>query len=454
MDFGLGTKTAYVYGLGTTGKGAARALQQAGVQVAVWDDRFWESVDANLPFDAVSPMKIDWKTVGALIKSPGISMETPVVQAALAAGVPVMGDVDLLARREKNNAVSFIGITGTNGKSTTTALIGHILKESGRKVAVGGNIGTAALQLPELPSGGIYVLELSSYQLDMMRELRVDGGVFLNLTPDHLARHHTMEGYLAAKMRLFQLAKPDATRVLGVDQPCLADVAASGDYTTVAVRPENQAQANVSVRDGAIWRGGEAQLTLADFPHLPGPHNAQNIACALALLVPRWVTLPQFIKATQSFKGLPHRLEDVATVAGIRFVNDSKATNGDSAVYALQSFPHIYWICGGQPKTDGLGDCVQHLEAVRAAFTIGEAGADFAHELKSRNVPAFVSGTLEKAVADAFATARTEGIEHAVVLLSPAAASWDQFRSFEHRGDVFVNLVRALSDAARSHGGH
>lgn len=445
--FGFGGKIAYVYGLGTTGKGTAQALMDAGVRVVVWDD---SPEREKSGFEVKSPTAIDWAQVGGVVKSPGIGMQAELVQMAVAKGVPVISDVDLLWRREGMSGANFIGITGTNGKSTTTALVGHILREAGKKVAVGGNIGAAALTLPELPVGGVYVLEFSSYQLETLRELKVDGGMLLNLTPDHLARHGTMDNYLAAKLRLFELANPGAVQVLGVDQPMLQDLARKGGFTTVSVQGgthNNGPAADFTVRDGAVWHSGKRELELG-FEHLPGPHNAQNVACAYALLVPRWVSHAQFVAGAKSFKGLPHRLERVATVAGVQFINDSKATNGDSTVYALQSFENIYWICGGQPKTDGLGDCVKHLEAVRAAFTIGEATEAFAKDLEEHEVPVFKCYTLEAAVREAFAAARSEGMKGAVVMLSPAAASFDQFRNFEHRGDVFVNLVQNLVTAA------
>jgi UDP-N-acetylmuramoylalanine--D-glutamate ligase len=320
-------------------------------------------------------------------------------------------------------------------------------------VAVGGNIGEASLSLPPLLSDesgrqGVYVLELSSYQLEMTNELAVDGGIFLNLTPDHLTRHGTMENYCATKYKLFQLAQHGATLALGVDQPILRELTLRSDFVGLTVNAglgENTAAADYMVRAGALWRGLDKLMALDDLPHLQGPHNAQNVACAYALLVPRWVTAAQFAAAAKSFRGLPHRLEKVGVVEGVDFVNDSKATNGDSAVYALQSFKNIYWICGGLPKSDGLGACVDHLGAVRAAFCIGVAAAEFARALEARGVVVFRCGTLDVAVREAFATARTENLSPATVLLAPAAASQDQFRNFEHRGDVFVNCVQALA---------
>lgn len=445
--YGFGTKTVYVYGLGTTGRATAQALLDAGVDVIVWDDQLAaQGANEEKMFVAKAPDTVAWDKIAAVVKSPGIPITAELVKLAVTNNVAVMGDVDLLWRRDGESGASFIGITGTNGKSTTTALVGHILRESGFKVAVGGNLGTAALALPELPRNGVYVLELSSYQLETLQDMQADGVLMLNLTPDHLARHGDMAGYLAAKMRLFDHAKAGAVQVMGVDQPVLRDVAERGGITTVSVGHK----ADYEVRDNGIYHGADLMMELTDLPHLPGPHNAQNIACALALLVPRWVTLAEFKIAVRTFKGLPHRLEKVSTVAGVTFVNDSKATNGDSTVYALQSFKNIYWICGGLPKTDGLGACVEHLGAVRAAFTIGDATEAFADELTTHNVPSFKCRVLEVAVREAFAAARTEGLEDAVVMLSPAAASMDQFRNFEHRGDTFVNLVQGLATMEQS----
>ncbi|TKW60654.1 MAG: UDP-N-acetylmuramoyl-L-alanine--D-glutamate ligase [Blastochloris viridis] len=439
--YGFGHKAVMVYGLGSSGRATALALQDAGVEVFVWDDNddFNSSPDANL-FSVRAPDAVDWTRIGALVKSPGISLETPLVRAALAHKVPVMTDVDLLYRRDNSNGAAFIGITGTNGKSTTTALIGHILRVCGYKVAVGGNIGTPALALPELPKNGVYVLELSSYQLETLTDLQVDGALLLNLTPDHLARHGTMEAYLAAKLRLFDLAKAGAVQVMGIDQPLLRGQAETRGVTTVSVTGVG----DYMVTEGKLTHGLDTLMPLEDLEHLPGPHNAQNVACAYALLVPRWCTPAEFRDACKSFKGLPHRLEKVGKVGDVLFVNDSKATNGDSTVYALQSFANIYWICGGLPKTDGLGACINHLGAVRAAFTIGQATEDFADTLVQHNVPSFKCHTMDVAVREAFAAARSEGLEDAVVLLSPSAASMDQYRNFEHRGDTFVNLVQGL----------
>lgn len=435
-----------VYGLGGSGRAAVEKLADSGQQVWAWDDG-----EATLPPELLArsnvqqrqPTGADWPDVQAVVKAPGIAMAVPLIAAAQEFGVLVLGETDLLWRRERASGAVWLGVTGTNGKSTTTALIAHVLRAAGKRVAVGGNLGIPALNLPEVGQGGFYVLELSSYQLEMLQELSVDGAIFLNLTPDHLDRHSTMMGYRAAKLRLFDLAQASATKVLGVDQPMLQEIAAASGAVTMASQGSD---ADFTVREGQIFHANSAQLTLSDFPNLPGPHNAQNIMAAYALLVPRWLNAEQFSAGVKSFKGLPHRLEKVGTLGGIRFINDSKATNGDSAVFALQSYPHIYWICGGKPKTDGLGACLNALQNVRAAFTLGEAGPAFAAAINARNTPAFECHIMARAVQEAYAAARTEGLEGAVVLLSPAAASYDQFRNFEHRGDVFANCVRQLAE--------
>lgn len=432
-DYGFdATRAVLVYGLGESGLAVVRALQVADVVVWAWDDGM-----ARLPADLaegpnavrlVPPAQVDWQQVQAVVKAPGIPMVAALVQAADANGVPVLGELDVLYRREQASGAVWLGVTGTNGKSTVTALLAHVLQTAGKTAVAGGNLGVAGLALPRVGKDGFYVLELSSYMLEMQRELAVDGGIWLNLTPDHLARHGTMEAYYAAKARLFATAKPDATLVVG-------------DANLVAGRFGSLAEAGVRQPVQVATRLPEGAPAL---PNLPGPHNAQNVACAYALLVPRWLDAAAFWRGVGSFKPLPHRLQEVAVVAGVRLVNDSKATNGDSAVPALRSYPHIYWICGGQAKTDGLGATVGALDAVRGVFTVGQSGPDFAAELRAKGLPVTECGTLDVAVRAAFAAAVAEGLPGATVLLSPAAASWDQFASFAHRGEAFVAAVRAL----------
>lgn len=460
--FGLGEKPVWVLGLGKTGASVVQALRAAGHVVWGWDDNEAARAEAMLDWAVEAP---DWREVGAVVKSPGISMENARVVAAVAAGVPVLGDLDLLYRREQARGMGavFLGITGTNGKSTTTALVAHILAESGYPVAVGGNLGTGALALEAGESAAglppVYVLECSSYQLELVQELAVDAGVVLNLTPDHLERHKTMEAYAALKMKLLDLAKPDATRVVGVNQQILLDLAVARraavvDVETVRVGEDEEATWRVDAQ-GVLWTLGLKVVDLAQFGNLPGPHNWQNMAAAWAL-VRRWVVLEDFIRAVKSFEGLPHRLKavrrmPVPTPAGggeVVWVNDSKATNGDSTVPALESFAHIVWLCGGLPKSDGLGETVNHLHNVCDVVTLGQSGEAFALELEALGERVVRCETLEQAVPAAWELAKAlvaEGMTPVHVLLSPAAASWDQFTSFEHRGEVFEGLVRGLS---------
>jgi UDP-N-acetylmuramoylalanine--D-glutamate ligase len=442
------TKAVLVHGLGLTGTAVAAELARRGVKVLAWDDKPENraSLPAGVELASATP---DWSTIEAVIKSPGISMTHGLVKAAQAAGVAVMGDMDLLWRREQGRGTKFIGITGTNGKSTTTALVGHILKNAGVPVAVGGNIGEPVLGLPKLPEGGWYVLEMSSFQLETLAELKVDGGLLLNLTPDHLDRHGDMEGYLATKLRLFKLAQENAVKVLGIDSAPLKQLVRKGGFTSVSVTGE---LASYQVDDaGELWRGDKLMGDVSVFERLPGAHNWQNIACAYALLKGlKLVSDAEFFTGVQTFTGLPHRLERVRQIdtsfGNVGFINDSKATNGDSVVPALKSFGDIFWICGGRPKSDGLDGVINAgvLGSVRAAFTIGEAGHDFAMALRGQGVQAYECGTLDKAIRDAYAAARQSGLEKPVVLLSPACASYDQFRNYEQRGEAFAKIVRGL----------
>lgn len=441
-SLGFTGKKVYVYGLGSSGKVTALALLEDGADVYVWDDR-----EANRPLEMdgfsrlkfAAPEEVDWPRLTALIKSPGIPMEMPVVQQALENNVQVLGDIDLLYRREPE--ATFIGITGTNGKSTTTALVTHVLERQGYEVACGGNIGKPALSLPELGKDGIYVLELSSFQLEMLQETHFAAMLCLNLTPDHLDRHGDMAGYLAAKMRIFQHAGKDDTKVMGVDQDVIAKAAATmPDAVTVSVEGK-PATLNVA-RNGKLMQEGRQLADLSYFDNLPGCHNWQNIACAFAL-TSKWLEPDQFFSGVRTFVGLPHRMEKVREIGRIRCVNDSKATNGEAAVRALQSFDHVYWVVGGKPKDGGLAPCIAHLDKVRAAFVIGEATDDFAETL-SQHVPTFRCYNMETAVREAYTTAVREELDGAHIVLAPACASYDQFNSFEHRGDVFASLCRQL----------
>jgi UDP-N-acetylmuramoylalanine--D-glutamate ligase len=378
-----------------------------------------------------------------------------VVELAQAVGVPIVGDVELFARAV--NALSptvrpkVIGITGTNGKSTTSALIAHILTACGKDARLGGNIGRAVLDLPPIHAGAYYVLELSSYQLDLTRSLRCDVAVWLNLSPDHLDRHGDMKGYLTAKKRILMNQGAQDWAVIGADDPYCArvctELTAAGGRQVAAIS-SGQALANgVCVVGGRVYDAlsGRAQAAMDQdqAPALPGRHNGQNLAAAYAAarvlgLAPRAIA-----DAIASFPGLEHRLERAGTVKGVRFVNDSKATNADAAAQALSVYPRIYWIAGGQAKEGGIAPLARYMPQVAKAYLIGEAAYDFASFLDGKAAYA-IMGDLESAVRRAYADAAAAREPDPVVLLSPACASFDQFKDFEDRGRAFKRAVASL----------
>jgi len=448
MDLFAGKKI-FVYGLGKTGSTAAFALQQAGANVLVWDDKPEESASVTQEYRLQDPKTVDWSTVHILVKSPGIPLTAPGIAAAMKADVPVVSDVDLLASRSPD--ANYICITGTNGKSTATALVGHILENSGTLTATGGNLGTPSLSLPWLGDEGTYVLELSSYQLETLSFLTPSVGVLLNLTPDHLERHGSIDKYLQAKLKLFaameDVGANSGVKIMGIDQPILAKAAAkikdqNIDLITVSV---TGLDADISVNSrGILFDTGKKILDLSAFYGLPGQHNWQNVACAWAALRHQ-ITAKQFAAGLKSFRPLPHRMERVCRTKTMTFINDSKATNDEAAAFALKSFDNIYWICGGRPKAGRvLPNCLENLKNVRAAFVIGDAETAFTETLSKVDLPVFTCGNLEKAVREAYASALQEGLPRVHILLSPACASFDQFASFEHRGDVFSSLAREI----------
>nr|WP_083854502.1 UDP-N-acetylmuramoyl-L-alanine--D-glutamate ligase [Pseudoroseomonas cervicalis] len=369
-------------------------------------------------------------------------------EAARAAGVPVLCDAELLYRavRAAGSAARFVGITGTNGKSTTTALLHHLLARAGRAVAVGGNLGPAAIGLPILNQDGIYVLEMSSYMLERLAELRFDLGLMLNLTPDHIDRHGDMPGYAAAKAHLFDRQGGGDLAIIGMDDewgPRFAEGRAARVVPISGHAPQ----------PGGVWAEGrllrDDQGPIADLDRaaaLPGAHNAQNAAAAVAAALALGLGRAEIAAGLASFPGLPHRQERVGTRAGILFVNDSKATNADSAAPALASYGRVVWIAGGVPKQGGIEALAPLFPRIARAVLIGQAAEAFAATLARHGIPAELAGTLEAAVPAAFAAARAEGA--GTVLLSPACASFDQFSGFEARGDAFRALVAALPEDA------
>ncbi|MGQ3070554.1 MAG: UDP-N-acetylmuramoyl-L-alanine--D-glutamate ligase [Ferrovibrionaceae bacterium] len=444
---GFENRDVVVFGLARSGIAAAKALIAGGARVHAWDDGAAgreRAVAAGL--DLTDWRGLDLAGMAAVVLAPGVPLTHPqpheLVVAAKAAGVPVIGDIELFVGAIDPSRL--IGITGTNGKSTTTALIGHVIKAAGLPVAVGGNIGTAVFDLPALPMRGAYVVELSSYQLDLTPSWTARVGVLSNITPDHLDRHGDMAHYAEVKSHIFHRV---GTAVCGVDDDYCRAIAARLDGNLVSVSVGGTAQ--VSVRDGVLHDGPDVVLDLKLLPALPGAHNWQNAALAYAACRAFGLGRADIVAGLASFPGLAHRMERLAEIGGIVFINDSKATNADAAEKALVCYDDIYWIAGGRAKVGGIEQLKPHLSRVRRAFLIGEATEDFARTIGDA-APVTRCGTLAAAVPAAFAAARAEGIAGAVVMLSPACASFDQFSDFEARGDAFRHLVQALVDA---HGG-
>ena len=456
-------KDVAVYGLGRTGLSAAKALKAGGARVHAWDDNEETRAKAEAAGVALSDInKRDWQTFAALVLSPGIPYKYPqphrLVRMAEMTGVPVIGDMELFARAvqalPERARPKIVAITGTNGKSTTTALIGHILKQAGRDARVGGNIGTGVLDLAALHSNATYVLEMSSYQLDLVKSLRCDVAVFLNLSPDHLDRHGGMDGYQAAKMRIFQNQTEKDVAVVGFDDVYAQSIAigltAKGPQRVVQISSTYTLGKGISAVDGRLYdnQSGKAEFVgkLDECPALLGRHNYQNAAAAYAACRALGLDPGTIMAGLRSFPGLAHRMEAVGEIDGIRFINDSKATNAQAAEQALRSFKNIYWIAGGVPKAEGIAPLAPLFSNITKAYLIGQAEDAFAATLHGK-VPSQVCGALDRAVEAAYRDAKAAGEPGAVILLSPACASFDQFKDYEQRGDVFRSLVQGMLPA-------
>ncbi|HEX2589958.1 MAG TPA: UDP-N-acetylmuramoyl-L-alanine--D-glutamate ligase [Rhizomicrobium sp.] len=453
-----GRKVA-LFGLGGSGLAAARALLAGGAEVVAFDDTEASASKAKEAGVTVADLRhIDWSGIAALVLAPGVPLTHPaphwVVGLARNAAVPVIGDIELFCRERRKVApqAPFIAITGTNGKSTTTALIGHILSASGFNAEVGGNIGKSVLELNPPTPKTIYVLEISSYQVDLSPGLVPDVGVLSNITPDHIDRHGTLENYAAVKARMVKGTAKNGTAVIGVDDEHTAAIytrmASNGGAPAVPVSVGKVLGRGVFVVDGVLYDAIAGRATkvmdLTDAAHLPGAHNWQNAALAYAATKPYAKDMRTVASAIANFPGLAHRIEDVGRIGKVRFVNDSKATNADAAERALVCFPDIYWIAGGKAKEGGIEPLAPHFGRIRKAYLIGDAAETFAKTLDGK-APYEIARTLDVAVANATADAAQSGHASPVVLLSPACASFDQFSDFEARGDAFRDLVARIS---------
>jgi UDP-N-acetylmuramoylalanine--D-glutamate ligase len=449
-------QTVAVLGLGKSGLAAASALVTAGARVRAWDDNEASrnaALDRNIPI--VDLAAFDWSTAVALVLAPGIPhtfpKPHPIADAAKLAGVPIIGDIELLITADP--LAHLIAITGTNGKSTTTALIAHILRAAGRTLEVGGNLGQPVMGFAPQGAKGTYVLELSSYQLELCPSLHANTALLLNITPDHLDRHGGMDGYIVAKKHIFAGLEPGNAAIVGVDDEACANLA---DH--IAQRPNAPRVVRISTLrpvTGGVYADAThlidnidglatPVLLLTDARALPGRHNAQNMAAAYATARMEGLEPAQIVAAIKSFPGLAHRQERVGEVRGVTYINDSKATNADAAERALVCYQNIHWILGGVAKAGGIASLTPYFDRVRHAYLIGQATESFLAVLSAEGVNVTRAGDMTAAVAAAAVAAKPGD----TVLLSPACASFDQYPNFEARGDHFRHLVEGLAGHA------
>lgn len=448
-------KRVALFGLGGSGLSTARALVAGGADVAAWDDapsRREAATASGVPI--VDLTSADWAGFSALVLSPGVPLTHPAphwtVGKARAAGIEIIGDIEIMARERRAHAprAPLVAITGTNGKSTTTALIAHILASAGRQVMMGGNIGTPVLDLAPPASSRVHVIEVSSFQIDLAPSLDATVAVLLNLSEDHLDRHGDMDRYAAIKEGMVAGVGAEGTAVIGIDDSRSAMIAeriARHGTRVMRISARNPVSEGVYAEGAQLLAAlGGTTRTLAPLGgigSLRGEHNAQNAAAASAVALALGLTPQAIAKGLASFPGLAHRMEEVGRSGQVLFVNDSKATNVDATARALASFSDIFWIAGGKPKTGGIDDLSGFFPRIAKAYLIGEAAEAFAVTLTRAGVPHVVSGTLDRAVEAAAADAALSNASETVVLLSPACASFDQYPNFEVRGDAFRTLV-------------
>lgn len=428
-----------VLGLARSGAAAAEALLASGAEVIGWD----RQPHARERFEGrcrlIDPLELDLTGFAGVVVSPGVPLNThPIGPHTWQYGLPVIGDIELFAQaRASLPAARVVGITGTNGKSTTTALVHHILKTAGVPTVMGGNIGDPILGQEPLPEGGVYVLELSSFQIDLTFTLDCDVAALTNITPDHLDRYADFAAYAASKERLFQMQASGTAIICDEDAPTMA----------IADRLATAGKPLVRVKTDDLTASGLAE---GRSPSLAGPHNAQNAAVAVAICRQLGLSDAQIAEGLATYAGLPHRMERVCEAKGVVYINDSKATNAASAAPALAAFPpdaainggepRIHWIVGGLPKEDGLGACADHLVNVAAAYTVGEAGPMFADLLEGQ-----IKVERCELISEAVRRAEEAARPGEVVLLSPACASYDQFRDYEKRGHHFRQMVGVIT---------
>jgi UDP-N-acetylmuramoylalanine--D-glutamate ligase len=454
---GFKGKRVALFGLARSGMSCAEALRLGGAEVLAWDDSDPALEKARAEGLPVTNLHtVDFRTLAALVLSPGVPLTHPephwAVVKAKAAGVEILGDTEVFARSIQDSGARLTAITGTNGKSTTTALIGHVLKHAGLDVDVGGNIGNAVFNLRPPQRGRHYVLELSSFQIDLMRGLSPDVGILTNITPDHLDRHGTMENYAAVKARMFARQHDGQTALVSVDDEWSTAIAekihggANLRRVSVLQRLDDGISAPEGILRDTIAGKLAAEIDLRAMSALRGRHNWQNACMAYGAANALGVALDAITTAMHRFPGLAHRMQEVGRAGRIAFINDSKATNADAAEKALASFERIYWIAGGIQKAGGIEPLRSYFPRIAKAYLIGVAAQEFAKTLDGK-VPYEIAETLPRAVTLAARDAAADKDPRAVVLLSPACASFDHYKNFEVRGDAFVDAVSRLPGA-------
>lgn len=459
-----GRKVA-VFGLGVSGVAAARALAAGGAEVLAFDDDAGHRAAAEAEGITIADLNTaDWSAVAALVLSPGVPLTHPKphwsVRLARKAKAEIIGDTELFERERARRAAKsrLVAVTGTNGKSTTAALIAHILETAGASVGLGGNIGVPALALDDVDEATTYVIEYSSYQIDLTPSLAPDVGVLLNLAEDHLDRHGSFAAYAAIKARLAEAAARRGMAIIGVDDAECRQIAAAIERSggrLLRISNRDAVPRGVFARAGHLCQAaGDSVQEVADVSQLRslrGAHNWQNAAAAFAAARVLGVERDEIVRALESFPGLAHRMQEVGRLGRVLFVNDSKATNADAAARALDSFDTIYWIAGGRPKSGGIASLGRYFPKIAHAYLIGEAAEIFAETLAGK-VAFTLSGDLESAVREAAADAAQSRAAQPVVLLAPACASFDQFANFEARGNRFREAVARLGAGAREEG--
>jgi UDP-N-acetylmuramoylalanine--D-glutamate ligase len=443
-------KKIVVFGLARSGLAAVAWLLEHGAHpIAVDSDIGKQKQALALGAQVSSFDQLFWMDVAAVIQSPGIPISHPLSQHALHQGIPVLSDCELF--RQANPEAFIVGVTGTNGKSTTTVLIGHILKQASYPVAIGGNIGIPVLSLPSLGEKGIYVLELSSYQLELSNSLNVNIVAWLNISEDHLERHGSMDQYVQAKYKIFQHVKQAPKAVIGIDDVYSHEIygkhRAVSSHITIPVSCKTQLEEGLWVHDHHLYDcdHGQQQMIsdLAQYTQLQGLHNYQNVAVAYGVCMQLGLTSTQILEGISTFPGLEHRQEWIAEIDGVVFINDSKATNAEATSKALSVYTSVYWIAGGVPKSDGIDSLKPYFPQIREAFLFGQAETEFATTLDGA-VPYSLCQTLDVAVKRAYEAVKKSVGGKGVILFSPACASFDQFQDFEHRGRTFKHLVYQL----------